>query len=176
MCLPVRLRFPNEQGQVWREYDISPYTVRVTSTNRPEQAIVDWVLRETGYEAWHSEPLGILCANHRTLKVYHTPEMHAVVAEVVDRFVNTQADSNAFGIKVVTIGSPNWRAKSHSMLKPVAVQSQGMQAWLMQKEDAALMLAEMRKRIDYREHSSPQLMVNNGQSAIVWPQAADLYP
>jgi hypothetical protein len=53
------------------------------------------------------------------------------------------------------------------MLKPVAVQSQGMQAWLMQKEDAALMLAEMRKRVDYKEHSSPHLMVNNGQAAIV---------
>src|SRR5439155_2375967 len=33
---------PHSQGQVWREYDISPYTVRVSSTNRPEQAIVDW--------------------------------------------------------------------------------------------------------------------------------------
>jgi hypothetical protein len=49
---------PNNFGQVWREYDISPYTLRVTTTNRPEQAIVDWILRETGYEAWHSEPLG----------------------------------------------------------------------------------------------------------------------
>src|SRR5688572_19283578 len=31
---------PNDQGQVWREYDIRPYTVRVTTTARPEQAIV----------------------------------------------------------------------------------------------------------------------------------------
>ena len=37
--------------KVWREYDITPYTLRVTSTNRPEQAIIDWILRETGYEA-----------------------------------------------------------------------------------------------------------------------------
>ncbi len=43
-----RPRRPNEAGQVWREYDITPYTARVTSTNRPEQAIIDWVLRETG--------------------------------------------------------------------------------------------------------------------------------
>jgi len=77
---------PNDAGQEWREYDISPYTARVTSTNRPEQAIVDWILRETGYEAWHSEPLGMLSANHRVLRVYHTPEMHAVVSEMVDRF------------------------------------------------------------------------------------------
>ncbi len=34
---------PNDHGQVWRDYDITPYTLRVTSTNRPEQAIVDWV-------------------------------------------------------------------------------------------------------------------------------------
>src|SRR3972149_2382811 len=27
---------PNEQGQLYREYDISPYTLRVTRTNRPE--------------------------------------------------------------------------------------------------------------------------------------------
>lgn len=158
---------PNEQGQVWREYDISPYTVRVSSTNRPEQAIVDWVLRETGYEAWHSEPLGILCANRRSLKVYHTPEMQAVVADVVDRFVSSEAESQAFGLRVVTVGSPNWRAKAHPLLRPIAVQTQGVQAWLLQKEDAALLLAELRKRIDFREQSSPQVFVNNGQSAMV---------
>lgn len=158
---------PNDQGQVWREYDISPYTVRVTSTNRPEQAIIDWILRETGYEAWHSEPLGILCANQRTLKVYHTPEMHALISEVVDRFVSTEAESNVFGVRVITVGSPNWRARVHSMLKPVAVQTQGIQAWLVAREDAALMLAEMRKRTDFREHSAPQMAVNNGQSAVV---------
>ena len=53
---------PNDQGQIWREYDISPYTSRVTNTERPEQAIVDWILRETGTEVWFSEPLGILTA------------------------------------------------------------------------------------------------------------------
>ena len=83
---------PNEHGQVWREYDISPYTARVTTTKRPEQAIVDWILRETGYEAWHCEPLGILSATPRTLRVYHTPQMQAVVADVVDRFVASEAE------------------------------------------------------------------------------------
>ncbi len=158
---------PNEQGQVWREYNISPYTLRVTSTNHPEQAIVDWILRETGYEAWHSEPLGVLSANSRTVKVYHTPEMHAVVADVIDRFVNSEAESNAFNLRVVTVNSPNWRAKAHNMLRPVPVQSQGIQAWLVQKEDAALIVSEMRKRMDFREHSSPHLLVNNGQSTTV---------
>ena len=148
---------PNDAGQVWREYDITPYTLRVTSTNRPEQAIVDWILRETGYEAWHSEPLGILSANGRTLRVYHTPQMQDTVSEIVDRFVNTQAETQAFGIRVITIGSPNWRTKMQRVLRPVPVQSQGVQAWLLSKEDAAMMIAELQKRTDFREHSSPQL-------------------
>ena len=158
---------PNDHGQVWREYDISPYTLRVTSTSRPEQAIVDWVLRETGYEAWHSEPLGFLNAGSRTLTVYHTPEMQEVVAEVVDRFVNSEAESNAFSLRVVTIDNPNWRTPAQKMMRPVNVQTQGVQAWLMEKEDAALLMAELRKRTDYREHSSPHLLVNNGQTAVV---------
>src|SRR5215471_12106785 len=96
---------PNDGGQVWREYDITPYTLRVTSTNRPEQAIVDWILRETGYDAWHSDPVGLLSANGRTLRVYHTPQMQEQVSEIVDRFVNSQAETQAFGIRLITIGS-----------------------------------------------------------------------
>ncbi len=158
---------PNDGGQEWRDYDISPYTTRVTTTNRPEQALVDWILRETGYEAWHGEPLGLLSANRRTLRVYHTPQMHLVVAEMVDRFVSTEAQSNAFALRVISIGSPNWRTKAHRMLHSVTVQSQGVQAWLLAKEDAALLLADFRKRSDFKEHSSPHLTVNNGQSTVV---------
>ncbi|HZZ26359.1 MAG TPA: hypothetical protein VFE46_00025 [Pirellulales bacterium] len=160
---------PNDAGQVWREYDITPYTLRVTSTNRPEQAIVDWILRETGYDAWHSEPVGILCANGRTLKVYHTPQMQEQVSEIVDRFVNSQnqVEAQAFGIRLITLGSPDWRAKMQQVLRPVPVQSQGVQAWLLSKEDAAMMFAELQKRTDFREHSSPHVLVQNGQATVV---------
>ncbi|HEY2760161.1 MAG TPA: hypothetical protein VGI75_05445 [Pirellulales bacterium] len=158
---------PNDAGQVWREYDITPYTLRVTSTNRPEQAIVDWILRETGYDAWHSDPVGLLSANGRTLRVYHTPQMQDAVSEIVDRFVNTQAETQGFSLEVVSVGSPSWRAKMQHVLRPVSVQSQGVQAWLLSKEDASMMLAELRKRSDFRTHSSPQLLVQNGQSTVV---------
>ncbi len=158
---------PNEAGQVWREYDITPYTARVTTTNSPEQGIVDWILRDTGYETWHSEPFAFLSASHRSLRVYHTPEMQSRVQDIVDRFVNTEAETSAFSVRVITIVHPDWRIKAKQMLRPVAVQTQGIQAWLVEKEDAALLLAELRKRNDFREHSSPQLLVNNGQSTTV---------
>jgi hypothetical protein len=164
---PAPTGLPNDAGQVWTTYNIRPYTVRVTSTNRPEQAVVDWILRETGYETWHSDTFAILNANQSTLYVYHTPQVQAAVADIVDRFINTEAETNAFGLRVVTIGSPNWRAKFQSMLHSVPTQTQGIQAWLVHKEDVAFMFGELQKRTDFREHSSPHLLVNNGQSTTV---------
>ena len=163
----ANIKLPCGDGQVWREYDISPYTLRVTATNRPEQAVVDWILRETGYEAWHTDPLGILSATPRKLRVYHTPEMQALVGGIVDRFVASEASTHAFGMRVVTVNSPNWRTKARRYLLPVSVQTPGVQAWVMQKEDASVFLAELNRRTDYREHSSPHLLINNGQSAVV---------
>jgi hypothetical protein len=155
---------PNDAGQEWRDYDIAPYTARVTSTVRPEQAVLDWILRETGYEAWHTQPLAILSVDSRRVSAYHTPQMHAVVQGVVDRFVNSEAEAHVFGMRVVTLRSPDWRAKHHKQLHSVATQTQGVQAWLLAKEDAALMVADLRRRADFQEHSTPHLMVNNGQS------------
>ncbi|NQT14411.1 MAG: hypothetical protein HQ582_16770 [Planctomycetes bacterium] len=160
-------QLPNDGGQLWREYDISPYTLRVESTARPEQAIVDWILRETGYEMWHSEPLALLSASERVLRVYHTAEMHKVVANIVDRFVSTEAQTQAFGVRVITLSHPNWRARAQQLMQPVGVQTPGVQAWLLEKEGMAMLLAELRRRSDYREHSSPHLLVSNGQSSVV---------
>ena len=158
---------PNQHGQVWREYDIAPYTVRVTTTQRPEQALVDWILRETGYEAWHGEPLGILSATSRTLRVYHTPEMQQVVADLVDRFVRSEAETWQFSLRVITIDHPGWRMRVQRLLRPVTVQTPGVSAWLLQREDAAVLLTELQRRTDYREHTSPLLQVANGQSTVV---------
>jgi len=150
-----------------KDYDISAYSTRITTTKQPQQAIVDWILRETGYEAWHSEPLGILTANNRTLRVYHTPAMQAKIADIVDRFVNADAASFPFTLRVVTVDSPTWRTKAQPLLHPVPVQTPGVCAWVMPREDAAILLGDLRRRSDYREHSSPYLMVHNGQSTVV---------
>jgi len=158
---------PNEGGQLYREYDISPYTSRITTTKRPEQAVVDWILRETGYEAWHGEPLAILSATPKTLRVYHTPQIQAMVAEIVDRFNSTEAEGQAFGIRVITLDSPDWRVRVQRFLNPCPIRAQGCQAWVLEKEAAAAVLNELRRRSDYREHSSPQLLVPNGQPAVV---------
>ena len=103
----------------------------------------------------------------RKLRVYHTPAVQAVVANVVDRFVNSEAETQAFSLRVVTVDSPSWRTRVQRLLVSVQVQTPGVQAWLLEKEAAALLLADLKRRSDYREHSSPYLMVSNGQSAVV---------
>jgi hypothetical protein len=158
---------PQDKGQVWREYDIRPYTLRVTTTARPEQAIVDWILRETGYEAWHSDPVGLLSANRETLRVYHTPEMQAIVADITDRFVSSASSAYAFTLRVSTVGNPNWRAKALPIMVPIPVQSPGVQGWLLPKENARLLVSELNRRTDYREYNSAQQLVNNGQSIVI---------
>jgi hypothetical protein len=158
---------PHDQGQQWREYDISPYTSRVSTTARPEQAIVDWILRETGTEVWFSEPVGLLSANRDTLTVYHTPEMQQLVQGIVDRFVGSAAESHAFGLHMVTVSSPTWRSRALSLMRPVTVQSPGCEAWLLTKENAVLLLADLRVRADFREHNSPNLVIHNGQASTI---------
>lgn len=155
---------PNDHGQVWREYDIRPYTSRVTNTERPEQAIIDWILRETGTDVWFSEPLGILSANKNTLRVYHTPEMQRLVVDIVDRFVNSQAEAQAISIRLVTVGSPNWRTTAMSLLQSIDVKTAGIEAWVVSKENAAILLAQLRQRTDFREQSTPSVPIHNGQS------------
>ena len=155
---------PNEHGQVWREYDISPYTLKVKDTDRPQQAIIDWILRETGTDAWFSEPLGILSAGTTTLRVYHTPEMQQLVRGIVERFIASEAAAQSLNVRLVTVGSPNWRAKAVPLLKPIDVQSAGVEAWLLSRENAAMLYEELRARADFHEHSSPQLEIFNGQS------------
>ncbi len=50
--------------------------------------------------------------------------MQARVAEMVDRFLNSQAQTEAFGLRVVTMGNPSWRAKAQRILHALPVQSQ----------------------------------------------------
>ncbi|MDX1964498.1 MAG: hypothetical protein SFX18_15200 [Pirellulales bacterium] len=154
---------PNAQGQVWREYNIKPYTERLATVPHPERAIVEWILRETGYEAWHGDVLSILNADAGTLRVYHTPAIQTQVNEIVDRFVHPVKPKESFGMRLVSVDSPAWRAKGGTLLRPLATDSPGIQAWVVAKEDAALLVAQARQRTDYREHTPPHLLTTSGR-------------
>ena len=154
---------PDSAGQVWREYDISPYTSNVQNVDKPEKAVVDWVLQETGTEMWFHQPLGILSADKNRVYVYHTPEIHRQIRPLIDRFVKTRGQVQTIDLKLVTIGNPNWRSQVYSLLQPIKMSSPGVEAWMVSKENAAIMLRALQRRGDFKNHSSGRLTNPDGQ-------------
>ena len=158
---------PHENGQVWRNYDIRAYCAAVGQGNHPESAVVDWILRETGYEIWHSEIPSMLSANGQRVLAYHTPEVQKTVRSVVDRFVQGAQRNYRYTIQVVSVGHPNWRVRAQAGLRSLPLQSPGVQAWTTSPEGAVQLLGELRRRNDFREQTAPQLLAINGQSTLL---------
>lgn len=157
-------KLPNSAGQVWREYDITPYTSQITTTDEPQKAITEWVLRETGTEMWFSQPMGILNADKKRVYVYHTPEIHAVIKKIVDRFNRTRGQVQNVDVNLVTVEKPNWRSQSYTMLQPIEVKSPGVEAWMISKENAAILMSQLSRRSDFKQHSGGRLTNHDGQS------------
>lgn len=157
-------QLPRKAGQVWREYDITPYTSQIKTTDHPEKAVLDWVLRETGTEMWFTQPMGVLNVDKEKLYVYHTPEVQAVVKGIVDRFVRTKAQVQTIDVNLVTITKPNWRSQAYTMLQPIDVKSPGVEAWLVSKENAAILMGQLSRRSDYKQAAGGRLTNHDGQS------------
>ncbi len=158
---------PSDGGQVWREYDIRPYTMQIADADKPEQAIVDWILKQTGTEMWFNQPLGILSATREKLIVYHTPEIQNEIRPLIDRFNYTRGQKVNAQINLVTVGNPNWRETAYQFLQPIEVSSPQVEAWLSSRENAALLLNELSRRSDYRDHASGTMTVHNGQKLVL---------
>ncbi len=160
-------QLPNDAGQVWREYDIGPYTSNVKSVARPQQAVLNWVLRETGTEMWFNEPLGILHATEDRLIVYHTPEIQNAVKAIIDRFVRTRGQEQNFNVDLLTVGNPNWRSNAYALLQTIDVQTPGVEAWMMSKENAAILVGQLRQRTDFKQHSGGEVKSHDGQAFVL---------
>jgi hypothetical protein len=159
-----RLELPTANGQHWVEYDIRPYTQNLKNSERPQQAIIDWIVRETGTDVWFNEPMGILNADRSTLRVYHHANMQKTVAQIYERFVNGVTETQVYSLRLITVGNPSWRNKAFSLMRSAPAQSPGVQAWLMTKENGAIFMSQLRDRTDVREMHAVDLALTNGQS------------
>lgn len=158
-----RFELPTANGQHWVEYDIRPYTQNQKTIERPQQAILDWIIRETGSDVWFNEPMGILNADRNTLRVYHNAAMQKTVAQVYERFVNGLSEPQVYGLRLITIGNPNWRNKASGLMRSAEAQTPGVQAWLMSKENGAIFMSQLRERVDVREMQAVDIPMVNGQ-------------
>jgi hypothetical protein len=90
--------------------------------------------------------------------------MHQVVAGIVDQFVAGEKEPQVLQLRVMTVGSPNWRSRAHMLMQHVNVDSPGVQAWLVSKENAALIANQLRQRTDTRIIQDLNLVIHNGQT------------
>lgn len=169
---------PKNAGQIWREFDITPYTKGRTfpAGSQPEQTIVDWIVRQTQNKTnWHSEPFSILTADSEKLYVYHTKEIMLEVADIVDRFVNPQFFNESYMIRVVALSRPDWITKGHQYLRPIPILSPGVQGWILEKQGKDLLLQELGRRNDFKEIAPPQYLIPNGIAHHVGAKKAKSY-
>lgn len=158
---------PTDADQYWEQYDLRPYTKELTTIDRPHQAVIDWILRDTGTDAWFTDPFGFINADRNTLRVYHNEQMHQIVRQAYERFVNGTTVPQLFGMRLIAIGNPNWRTRGHTLLRSVPAQSPGVQAFLASKENNALLMAMLRGRADYRELANVSVTTHNGQPQVM---------
>lgn len=157
------VKLPTNAGQYWVEYDIRAYTETVKNMERPQQVLIDWILRETGTDSWFGEVTGVITADKSTLRVFHTNSMHTRIAQLYERFVNGVAEPQVFGLRMIQIQNPQWRSRSLGLMKSIPSSSTGVQAWLMPKENGAILLSQLRGRSDAKEVQALEIPLYNGQ-------------
>ena len=152
---------PSEAGQFWMVYDLTPYTSLYPNLPNPEQAIVSWILQDTGKDFWFKEPFGVISADKNKLYVYHTAAVQQYISNVLDRFMDTEKKNIVFQIQLFLLDTPDWRTKTASMLHPYPVSRQEISGWILAKADVPAFLQAISKRSDYTELNASRSDVPN---------------
>jgi hypothetical protein len=161
--LPAQI--PSDLGQVWKTYDLRPF-VEATGPES-EKHVVDWILQETGYPAWHGTAPASLSAADGKLSCFHTPEMQARVADIVERFVGEADKPHRFTVRVLGLDGPAWRGEARPAVQPIPTATPGVQAWILPRENAAAVVARLRSRSDATELPTGPVQAGNGLPAVL---------
>jgi hypothetical protein len=161
----AQAQLPAEAGQTFAAHDISPW-VRQAGPGS-QKYIVDWVLQETGYAAWHGAVPASLSADESQLRVFHQPEMQQRVEEIVARFTTAADTPHRFAVRVMGVGTPSWRNDARALLHAIPAATPGVQAWIMSREEAATLLAMFRRRGDCAELPTGAVQAANGLPAVL---------
>jgi hypothetical protein len=162
-CPPARGQIPATAGQTWKQHEIAPF-VKMAGEGS-QRYVVDWILQETGYPAWHGATAASLSADADTVSCFHTPERQARVEEIVGRFVDSAAVPHRFTVRVLGLDTPAWRSEARPALTAVPAATPGVQAWIAPRETAAAVLGRLRSRSDCRELPTGPVLAANGLPA-----------
>ena len=154
-------------GQIWHTYDISRYTSQINTLKKPETAVLDWILLETGFETWHSEIPAMLTVTPTEVRVFHVPAVQQKVADVVTRLVGVNPNQHSFQVQLFTVNSPNWRQKFTKELTPIPSRTPGSQAWDIAAEDLRGVVKMFESQTGFSRLSTQMATVPNGQAQVI---------
>ncbi len=159
----------DEPGHRWNVFTISRYTGLPHSpdTEKPEAALVDWILRTTGPAVWRGEALTAISASESQLRVYNNEKVLGQVQDVVKRFVDPLFDQMTLRVRVVVAADPRWRYAVYSQLEPKATGPMGQQAWLVDLETTEMAMAQMGISQNFRKLYDKRHQLLNGQTLFV---------
>ncbi len=155
---------PSDSGQFWMTYDITPYTSLFPNLPSPEQAIVNWILYDTGNDFWHKVPFGVFSATSERLYVYHNEKVQQYVSNILDRFLDAKHKNDLFQVRIIVLESPDWRTKAASKIHPYPVNKKELSGWVINKSDAPALLQLLSKRPDYLELNASRNVVPNAET------------
>jgi hypothetical protein len=162
----------SDAGQSWREYDLRPFAKQLSNDVHADEIAVEWILRETGTDVWFRPPIGLLNVTRDKVLVFHTDRIQSSVQSIVERITSPAANRNVVNIRLISVDHPDWRTRSWPWLKRVPVPATGLEVWLLERERAAMLLSDLRRRPDFREIGTSQTQVQNGQTQTIeqsWP-------
>jgi len=159
--------FRNEAGFQWKRISIGRYTRAAQSQQNPQKAIIDWIFRRTGPNAWHGEKTAVLNASKSELWAYNSPEILEQVDEVVERFTGAKEDVLSIHVQFIAAVDTRWRHTVFSRLQSVGSGPQGQQIWMMRVEDAALVLSQMQVQQGFRKLADQRIDMVNGQTLTI---------
>lgn len=157
-------------NKAWTEYDISGYTRRFSPADKPEEAIREWILKDTGEPVWHGGEVASLSVSPTKVTVYHTPAVQEQVAKLIGRFVWYMPGEFNARIRVVSARHVHWRKELLPRLQPAIQGEPGREAWFIDRADATLLVAEFDNAWQNQLLADREFRVVNGQTAqAFWP-------
>ena len=152
---------PNDAGQFWMVYDLTPYTGLYPNLPAPEQNILNWILYDTEKDFWFREPFGTLSSTRQKLYVYHTSQVQQYISNVLDRFMDAEKKKIIFRVQIILLDSPDWRTKNAQYIHPYPVNKSEISGWTLNKTEVPLFLQALAKRSDYIELNAARNDVPN---------------
>ena len=163
----------DQQSLTWGVFDIAPYTSipqHSKETSRPEGALIEWIFRFTGSDAWHGEVLSTLSATPDTLYALHNEEMLDRVDRIYERFVDAWFNVLTLRARIIAATDPRWRYDVFSLLEPIRLGRegrggpQGQQAWTVDSSTAERLVAARSIDGTFRVIEERKEPIVNGQT------------